>query len=107
MDDTAGWPTIKHDLVTGERRVFDHGPGRCAGEAVFVPRASHGAHEDDGWLLGLVHDLGGESTDFVVIDAADFDRGYVARIPLPQRVPFGFHGNWISDRSVPPSDSVF
>lgn len=107
MDDRAGWPTIKHDLVTGERRVFDHGPGRCGGEAVFVPRADHTDAEDDGWLVGLVHDLGAASTDFVVIDAADFDRGYVARIELPQRVPFGFHGNWVSDRVVPPPDSVF
>ncbi len=43
-----------------------------------------------------------DTTDFVVLDAADFERGYVARVPLPQRVPFGFHGNWVSDRSVPP-----
>jgi len=37
-----------------------------------------------------------------VIDAQDFGRGYVARVPLPQRVPFGFHGNWVSDRAVAP-----
>jgi carotenoid cleavage dioxygenase len=38
-----------------------------------------------------------------VLDAQDVGRGYVARVPLPQRVPFGFHGNWVSDRSVPPT----
>jgi len=107
IDEQAGWATLKHDLVTGDRHAFDHGAGRCAGEAVFVPRAAHGDAEDDGWLLTLVHDLGAASTDFVVIDAADFDRGYVARIALPQRVPFGFHGNWVSDRTTPPPDSVF
>ena len=31
-------PTIKHDLQTGERTVFDHGVGRSAGEPVFVAR---------------------------------------------------------------------
>jgi len=97
-----GWPTLKHDLETGERRAFDHGPGRAAGEPVFVPRAG-GTDEDDGWLVTFVHDLGSGTAEFVVIDAREFDRrGYIARVPLPQRVPFGFHGNWVSDRAVAP-----
>jgi carotenoid cleavage dioxygenase len=100
-DPTAGWPTIKHDLQTGGREVFDHGPGRAAGEPVFVSRPD-AVEEDAGWLVTFVHDLGQQSTEFVVIDAQDFGRGYVARVPLPQRVPFGFHGNWVSDRSVAP-----
>jgi 8'-apo-carotenoid 13,14-cleaving dioxygenase len=100
LDEKAGWPTLKHDLVTGSRTVLDHGPGRCAGEAVLVPRVDAAA-EDDGWLLAMVHDLGAESTDLVVMDAADLARGYVARIGLPQRVPFGFHANWVSDLEVP------
>lgn len=101
-DREAGWPTVKHDLQTGERHVFDHGPGRAAGEAVFVPKA-HGGAEDDGWLLAFVHDLPGASAEFVVMDAADFARGYVAQVKLPQRIPFGFHGNWVSDDSVSPT----
>ena len=102
MDRTSGWPTITHDLHTGERRVFDHGPGRAAGEPVFVGKQSR-TEEDAGWLLTFVHDLGAGTAELVVIDAEDFDRGYVAQVPLPQRVPFGFHGNWVSDRSVPPT----
>ena len=100
LDMASGWPTIKHDLQTGTRDVFDHGPGRAAGEPVFIAR--HGGEaEDDGWLVTYVHDLGAGTAEFVVLDAADLARGYVARVPLPQRVPFGFHGNWVSDRSVP------
>ena len=90
------WPTVKHDLVSGARSVFDHGPGRAAGEPVFVARAD-GTEEDDGWLLTFVHDGNTDSAEFVVLDARDFDRGYVARVALPQRVPFGFHGNWVPD----------
>lgn len=101
-DLTSGWPTIKHDLHTGERHVFDHGPGRAAGEPVFVGKQGR-TEEDAGWLVTYVHDLGAGTAEFVVIDAEDLDRGYVARVPLPQRVPFGFHGNWVSDRSVPPT----
>jgi carotenoid cleavage dioxygenase-like enzyme len=103
-DPRAGWPTLKHDLHTGERTVFDHGPGRAAGEPVFIGRAGTDpvTAEDDGWLVTLVHDLPAGTAEFVVLDAQDLGRGYVARVPLPQRVPFGFHGNWVSDRAVPP-----
>ncbi|MDH3303158.1 MAG: carotenoid oxygenase family protein [Acidimicrobiia bacterium] len=93
------WTTIKHDLETGQRHEFDHGPGRAAGEAVFVA-SDGGESEDDGWLLTFVHDQNEGSAEFVVLDARDLNRGYIARVPLPQRVPFGFHGNWVSDRSV-------
>ena len=92
--DSMHWPTIKHDLQTGARAVFDHGPGRAAGEPVFVGRPG-GTAEDDGWLVTFVHEA--DRSEFVVLDAQDFDRGYVARVPLPQRVPFGFHGNWSPD----------
>lgn len=96
------WPTLKHDLKTGERKIFDHGHGRAAGEPVFVARENSDA-EDAGYLITFVHDQGNGSAEFVVMDAQDFDRGYVARVKLPQRIPFGFHGNWVSDRSVPPA----
>ncbi len=97
----AGWPTLKHDLVTGERQVFDHGPGRSAGEPVFISRPDAKA-EDDGWLMTFVHDIPTGKAELVVLDAQDFSRGEVARVLLPQRVPYGFHGNWVSDRAVPP-----
>ena len=52
--------------------------------------------------MTFVHDQGKDAAEFVVMDAEDFERGYVARVKLPQRIPFGFHGNWASDASVPP-----
>lgn len=94
------WPTLKHDLVTGERRTFEHGAGRAGGEPIFVPRADS-TDEDDGWLVMLVHEA--TAAELVVLDAQDFDRGYVARVKLPTRVPHGFHGNWVGDAAVPPT----
>ena len=100
-DHTSAWTTVKHDLETAAVAEFDHGEGRAAGEAVFVAREGSTA-EDDGWLLTFVHDLGRDAAEFVVMDAQDLDRGYVASVRLPQRIPFGFHGNWVGDASVPP-----
>ncbi|MFZ8997763.1 MAG: carotenoid oxygenase family protein, partial [Ilumatobacteraceae bacterium] len=90
-----------HDLVTGERWTFDHGTGRAAGAPVFVAKPGR-AEEDAGWLVTFVHDLIAGTAEFAVVDAEDFSRGYVARVPLPQRIPFGFHGNWVSDDLVGP-----
>ena len=101
--DQPEWRTLKYDLHTGIRSVFEHGPGRGAGEPVFVSRPD-ATSEDDGWLLMYVHDQNpgaAAATELVVLDAQDFARGAVARVLLPQRVPYGFHGNWVSDRSVP------
>ncbi len=57
---------------------------------------------DDGWLVTFVHDVPEGKAELVILDAQDFTRPAVARVLLPQRIPYGFHGNWVSDRSVPP-----
>ena len=100
-DPADGWQTLKHDLQLGETMVFDHGPGRAGGEAVFVPKDASN-EEDAGYLMTFVHDLNNDSAEFVVMDAQDFSRGYVAQVKIPRRIPFGFHGNWVSDKSVAP-----
>ena len=46
---------LKHDTQTGRIHTYLPGPGRYAGEGVFVPRPDAGA-EDDGWLLTMVFD---------------------------------------------------
>jgi carotenoid cleavage dioxygenase len=99
----AEWHSLKYDLVTGERTAYSHGDGRGAGEPVFVSRPDASA-EDDGWLVMFVHDQNPGSTsaaELVVLDAQELSRGPVARVLLPQRIPFGFHGNWVRDTSVP------
>ncbi len=52
--------------------------------------------------MGFSYANDGSEASFVVLDAQDVTRGPIAEVKLPQRVPYGFHGNWVSDRSVPP-----
>ena len=85
---------LKHDLQTGAVDAKTFGPGTHAGEGVFVP-ASPTAGEDEGWVLSIVYDDGRDASDLVILDAREFDE--VARVHLPQRVPFGFHGSWVPD----------
>ena len=85
----------KHDLEAGTRQVHDFGEGRYPGEFVFVP-AHASAGEDEGWLIGLVVDYPGETTDLVILDARNFEGEPQASIRIPHRVPPGFHGNWVA-----------
>jgi carotenoid cleavage dioxygenase len=85
---------IKHDFSTGARTAWDPGPTRHGGEWLFVP-GDRGDADDEGWLLGYVHDEATGVTDFVVLDATDVDAGPVASVALPQRVPYGFHAAFL------------
>jgi carotenoid cleavage dioxygenase len=89
---------LKHDLDRGVTEERNFGTGESAGEAVFVP-ASADAGEDEGWLLALVYNAPRDASDLVILDAADFTGPEVARVHLPQRVPYGFHGWWLPDEA--------
>ncbi|MBB5165087.1 carotenoid oxygenase family protein [Mycobacterium sp. AZCC_0083] len=86
---------VRHDLPTGEAVEHDLGTGG-PGEAVFVPSGSGTADESNGFYLGYVYDPARDGSDLVILDASDFAGQPVATIRLPHRVPYGFHGNWIS-----------
>jgi len=95
-DANRGTALVKYDRQTGSAAVHDFGAGRVPGEGVFVP-AEAGAGEDEGWVLTYVYDAGRDASDLVILDAAGFAGPPAATIPLPVRVPFGFHGSWIPD----------
>jgi 8'-apo-carotenoid 13,14-cleaving dioxygenase len=93
--------TIKIDVETGSTEAHEYGVGRGGAEPVFVPKAD-GVAEDAGWILSVVYDATTDQSELCILDAEDITGPEVARIQLPQRVPFGFHGNWVSDTSVAP-----
>jgi carotenoid cleavage dioxygenase len=87
---------LKHDLVAGTAETHQFGEAETLSEAVFVP-ASADAAEDDGYLMGYVHDPNRGAADLMILAAQDFTGAPVARVHLPARIPQGFHGNWIPD----------
>lgn len=87
---------IKHDYQTDTREIWDPGPTQHSGEWLFVPGAGAGPADDEGWLLNFIYDDATAGSEFVVVDATDIAAGPVARVALPQRVPFGFHGTWVA-----------
>jgi carotenoid cleavage dioxygenase-like enzyme len=89
-------PALKYDLERGTVELHHYGPDTATLEPVFVPRAADAA-EDDGWVLSYVYDGTTGRSDVVILHAQDFTGDPVATIHLPDRVPFGFHGNWVPD----------
>ena len=93
-----------HDPI----KVFMMPEGWFAQESRFVPR-DNGTSEDDGWILSYVFDesqLGADGepkpeakSELWVIDSKNMT-DVVAKIPLPQRVPYGLHGNWIAEEDI-------
>lgn len=84
---------VKYDTTTGDRTLWHAGEHGHVGEAVFAPDPT-GTAEDDGWLLSAVYDSADDRSEVVVLDARDVAAGPVARVRIPQRMPFGFHANW-------------
>ena len=105
-DRLAGLPA-RYAVAVGEQRItrydLDSGAvqehkfdGGEPGEAAFAPAAGT-RDENAGWYLSYVYDRERDASDLVILDAADIAAEPVARVKLPQRVPHGFHGNWIAD----------
>lgn len=85
---------LKYELATGKKQRHEYGAGRFGGEGVFVARPG-GQSEDDGWLLNYVYDQKENKSELVIVAGQDFQSKPVARVLLPVRVPYGFHGAWV------------
>jgi carotenoid cleavage dioxygenase len=88
---------VCHDFERGAFVERSFGRGAGVGEAVFVPRADDAA-ENDGWLLTFAYSPDKDTSALYVLNAADPAGEPQAVIELPQRVPAGFHGNWVPDQ---------
>ena len=89
-------------------KIFKFPYNYCAQEPRFVSRKSP-TREDDGWLVTYVFDESqldemGEckpdaKSELWIIDALDM-KTVVAKVSLPQRVPYGLHGSFIGGEKV-------
>ncbi|XP_012077565.2 carotenoid 9,10(9',10')-cleavage dioxygenase 1 [Jatropha curcas] len=75
---------IKVEYHKFERNTF------CSG-AAFVPK-NGSVEEDDGWIITFVHNEDTNISQAYIIDTKKFRNEPVAKITLPCRVPYGFHG---------------
>ncbi|KAK1305619.1 hypothetical protein QJS10_CPA10g01246 [Acorus calamus] len=89
---------VKLDLELGKTVATRlYGPGCYGGEPQFVPDVNNNEDEDEGYVVSYVHDeVKGESR-LLVMDSKSSNLDVVASVKLPRRVPYGFHGLFISE----------
>ncbi|MBD1846746.1 carotenoid oxygenase family protein [Cyanobacteria bacterium FACHB-63] len=86
---------LKFDLDQQRTQKHSFGKGRYGGEGVFVPRPG-ATLEDEGWLMTFVHDEIQDTSELVIVSTQAMSDEAIARIQMPQRIPYGFHGTWVS-----------
>ena len=96
---TSANALLKYDFAKGTTDLHTHGPGRIGGEGVFVSRPDPQT-EDDGWVITYVHDEQLNRSELIIVAARDFSARPIARIQIPVRVPYGFHGAWIPGKMM-------
>ncbi|KAK4709386.1 hypothetical protein R3W88_030311 [Solanum pinnatisectum] len=83
----------EEDLIKAEYHIFPKNTF-CSG-ATFVPKLD-GVDEDDGWIVAFTHNENTNQSQVYIIDAKKIESEAVAIIILPSRVPYGFHGAFMS-----------
>eukprot|EP00268_Persea_americana_P013690 TRINITY_DN16092_c0_g2_i1.p1 TRINITY_DN16092_c0_g2~~TRINITY_DN16092_c0_g2_i1.p1 ORF type:complete len:634 (+),score=67.54 TRINITY_DN16092_c0_g2_i1:196-2097(+) len=95
------WPKVsgfaKVDLSTGEVTKFIYGDQCYGGEPYFVSRDPV-APEDDGYVLSFMHDEKTARSELLIVNAITMQ--LEASVKLPSRVPYGFHGTFISSKDL-------
>lgn len=82
---------------------FKYGKGRHGGEATFVadPHRRNGGAEDAGFLVTYVFDEATQRSELLVLDAGDLSNANAGfRVPLPVRVPYGFHVAHVAEEEL-------
>ncbi len=95
VTDPSGGALVRYDLHTGSSSAHEFGAGHIPGEASFAPADENAGGA--GYLMTYVYNADADRSDLAILDSADLAAPPVARIHLPSRVPFGFHGNWLAD----------
>lgn len=88
---------VHYDLQTGRQAEYRLPAGDRVSEPVFAARPGS-VVEGDGWLLVVAYRADEDRSDLLVLEACAVERGPVATIHLPHRVPAGFHGCWVAGR---------
>lgn len=103
FDGVAKVDLLAKDPAKAVVASFKYGKGRHGGEATFVtdPHRRNGGAEDAGFLVTYVFDEATNKSELLVLDAQDLSNANAGfRVPLPVRVPYGFHVAHVAEEEL-------
>uniref|UniRef100_A0A803NFI9 Uncharacterized protein n=1 Tax=Cannabis sativa TaxID=3483 RepID=A0A803NFI9_CANSA len=83
------------EMVKIEYHMFEKNTF-CSGATFVSNDKKECVDEDDGWIITFVHNEDTNISQVLLIDSKNFSSEPVAKITLPYRVPYGFHGTFVS-----------
>jgi carotenoid cleavage dioxygenase-like enzyme len=87
------------ELTPVKVEAFLYGEGLFGGEVVFAPRKNCSG-EDDGYLTTYVFNSATSKSEFWVFDAKNPAKGPIAKVKVPGRIPYGFHGKFLEQEMI-------
>ncbi|XP_065861677.1 9-cis-epoxycarotenoid dioxygenase NCED3, chloroplastic [Euphorbia lathyris] len=94
------WPKVsgfaKVELSKGKVNKYMYGENKFGGEPMFVPNGKE--EEDEGYVLCFVHDEKEWKSELQIVNSKTLK--LEATVQLPSRVPYGFHGTFITQKEL-------
>ena len=86
------------EVKSGKAKHFSLGPGTTVAEPIHVPSEKP---DHEGYLIMEVSLHNEKLTDVVILEAANIEKGPIARIKLPFRLRHQVHGTWYPEDEMP------
>ena len=85
---------VKHDFQT-ETHEFVPFDAECYGHECAVVTKPNATKEDDVWLITFLYDEFHRQSQLVIYEGDQLAQGPIAKVMIPQRMPYGFHIKWL------------
>ena len=91
------WNTVCHyDFEKNIEESYYAGKNYFVGEALFTPKHKDAA-EGEGYIMFLRYNLTENKSEVLILDAQHLSAGPIAKVIIPRRIEYDFHGSIIRD----------
>lgn len=91
------WNTVCHyDFEKNIEESYYAGKNYFVGEALFTPKHKDAA-EGEGYIMFLRYNLTENKSEVLILDAQHLSDGPIAKVIIPRRIEYDFHGSIIRD----------